>query len=246
MGACDSLATKKDYIVDWMKEKARLAGAKGGILGVSGGIDSALALALAKEAYGQYAYGLVMPCYSLPEDVEDALFVIRALSVDHKVVDLSETYDSLIHACSADDQGNTLAKANIKPRLRMTALYYHASLMNYLVVGTSNKDEIYVGYSTKYGDAGVDIMPLADLTKGEVKEMALLMGIPKRIVERIPSGGLWPGQTDEDELGLTYAELDAYLSGEKISEDSAKRIEMLHKRSEHKRNLPPFPRFENL
>ena len=134
-----------------------------------------------------------------------------------------------------------LPEANLKPRLRMAVLYYFANLMNYMVVGTTNKPEWFVGYFTKYGDGGVDMLPLADLKKAEVRELARFLGVPDRIIEKAPSGGLWEGQTDEKEMGLKYEDLDAYVSGKKVSPQVESRILDMHLRTEHKRNVPPMP-----
>jgi len=234
------LSMKVDHLVEWLREKGRQAGALGGVFGVSGGVDSALVLALCKKAWPETALGLVLPCHSLEEDVEDAIMVLRHFSCDFRLVDLSTTYDTLLRSVKdTEGQGKHMALANLKPRLRMITLYYYANLLNYIVVGTGNKAEIYVGYFTKYGDGGVDILPLGDLTKGEVKEMALYLGVPERIVSRIPSAGLWRGQTDEGEMGISYSDLDAYLRGEKVDPKVMEKIERLHRATEHKRNTPP-------
>jgi NAD+ synthase len=157
-------------------------------------------------------------------------------------VDLTETYDALEEALpSAASPALTLARANLKARLRMTVSYYFANLLNRIVVGSGNRDELYVGYSTKYGDAGVDIMPLAGVTKGEVREMARHLGVPDRIADKTPTAGLWQGQTDEGEMGLLYKDIDAYLLGREVPEDVKDKIERRHRASEHKRRMPPSP-----
>lgn len=241
-----SLDSKVQYLVTWMRERAEEAGAKGGVFGVSGGVDSALVLALAKRAWPENCLGLVMPCHSLPEDVEDALYVLREFSCPYRLIDLSPVYDGLVASLPDRGEDSELALANIKPRLRMITLYYYANLMNYIVVGTGNKAELHVGYFTKYGDGGVDILPLGDLTKREVRQLAKYLGVPERIVERVPSAGLWRGQTDEGEMGITYRDLDAYLSGEAIPPEVKERIDERHRRSEHKRRLPPVARLDVL
>lgn len=239
------LARKTERLVRWMQDRAFEAHAKGGVFGVSGGIDSALVLALSKKAWGQNSLGLILPCHSLQADVDDAMELVSMFDCPHRVIDLAPTYDTLVDSLRSlelsESPGKGLALANIKPRLRMISLYYHANLLNYLVVGTGNRDEVYVGYFTKYGDAGVDIMPLAALTKAEVKEMASYLGVPSRIVERVPSAGLWDGQTDEGEMGILYKDIDAYLIGQPVSEDVRERIERRHRDSEHKRRMPPIP-----
>ena len=239
----EALERKVSRLVDWMKERGSEAHARGAVFGVSGGIDSALLLALAKRAWPDTCLGLVLPCHSLVQDMADALELLDLYHCPYRVQDLSDTYDTLLR--SLPQEGNAdclrLARANLKPRLRMVTLYYHANLYNYMVVGTGNKDEIYVGYSTKYGDGGVDIQPLGALTKGEVRELARYLGVPPRIVGKPPSAGLWEGQTDEGEMGMTYKDIDAYLQGQEVPEDVKRKIEGRHKTSEHKRRTPPIP-----
>ena len=129
--------------------------------------------------------------------------------------------------------------ANIKPRLRMTMLYYEGGLNKYLVVGTSNKSELVIGYYTKYGDGGVDIEPIGNLVKSQVLELARYLQIPEIIINKTPTAGLWEGQTDELEMGVTYRELDHYILNGCASDSAKSRIEKLIKVSEHKRHMPP-------
>jgi NAD+ synthase len=142
---------------------------------------------------------------------------------------------------AGDDAASRLAQANIKPRLRMATLYYVANRLGYLVAGTGNRSEIAIGYYTKYGDGGVDLLPLGSLVKSEVRALARDLGVPAPIIEKAPSAGLWLGQTDEGEMGFTYDELDDYLrrGPESVAPAMAMRIERLTRASEHKRNLPP-------
>jgi len=236
-----NIEDKASYIIQWMIDRVQEVGAKGGVFGVSGGVDSALVLALAKRAWGDNCMGLVLPCHSLPEDVEDALMLLDLFKCDHKLIDLTGPYDAMVETLKGLGEPNGLALANLKPRLRMMTLYYQAALSNYLVVGTGNRDEYYIGYFTKYGDGGCDIAPLARLTKGEVREMARFLGVPQKIVDRVPSAGLWRGQTDEGEIGLTYRELDDYLLGKEVSPEAKALIEKKHRQTEHKRRTPPIP-----
>lgn len=182
---------KVGSLVDWMRQKGAEAHARGAVFGVSGGVDSALVLALSKKAWPLDCLGLVLPCHSIAQDAEDALVLLDLFQCPHCVQDLTQTYDTLAGTLPQEGQGDRhLALANLKSRLRMAALYYYANLHNYIVIGTGNRDEIYVGYSTKYGDSGVDIQPLGGLTKGQVREMAHYLGVPDRIVGKPPSGGL--------------------------------------------------------
>lgn len=236
-----SIEDKSSHIVQWMRGRVREAGAKGGVFGVSGGVDSALVLALAKRAWGDNSMGLVLPCHSLGEDMDYALELLDLFSCAYKIVDLSDTYDVFVEALKELGNPSRLALANLKPRLRMTALYYQAALSNYLVVGTGNRDEFYIGYFTKHGDDGMDMAPIARLTKGEVRDMAAYLGVPDHIVNRVPSAGLWEGQTDESEMGITYEDLDNYLLGKEVRPDVKALIEKKHEQSEHKRRTPPIP-----
>jgi NAD+ synthase len=133
--------------------------------------------------------------------------------------------------------------ANIKPRLRMATLYFYANSLNYLVAGTGNRSELAIGYFTKYGDGGCDLLPIGHLVKSEVRAIARDLNVPQGIVDRTPSAGLWLGQTDEEEMGFTYADLERYLEDgpQAVSPALAMRIERLMRISEHKRQMPPIP-----
>jgi NAD+ synthase len=133
--------------------------------------------------------------------------------------------------------------ANVKPRLRMTALYYVANTLNYLVAGTGNRSELTIGYFTKYGDGGADILPIGTLLKDEVRALARELGVPEPVITKAPSAGLWLGQTDEGEMGFTYADLESYLTRgpAAVTPALAMRIERLMRATEHKRAIPPMP-----
>jgi NAD+ synthase len=232
-----------DHLIAWLRRRADDAGAVGVLVAVSGGVDSAAVAALCMRAFPQATLGLLLPCHSDPRDTADAERVCQVLGVPHSTVVLDGAHDALVAALRASGQfaEHPVALANLKPRLRMTTLYYFANRMNRLVVGTGNRSEAYVGYFTKYGDGGVDAAPLAGLVKSEVRALASLLGVPRDIVDRTPSAGLWPGQTDEGEMGLTYAVLDAYLLTGEAPAPARSRIEQLHAASEHKRRPPPIP-----
>ncbi|MBN1812343.1 MAG: NAD(+) synthase, partial [Anaerolineae bacterium] len=165
-------------------------------------------------------------------------------------VDLTATYDALEAQLPLDSQSGGLAAANIKPRLRMVTLYYLAQSHNYLVLGSGNKTELEVGYFTKYGDGGVDLLPLGDLYKTQVWELARELGVPQVVIDRPPTAGLWPGQTDEGEMGITYAGLDRALAaieaGDAAHIDLAtlEKVQGMISRSAHKRALPLVGRVE--
>ena len=227
-------------IETWLRDKLRSAGGKGGIVGLSGGIDSAVVAAILKHTCGERMLAVIMPCHSHPEDRLHAELAASHFGLPLEVVDLTSTYDSLVAALPSEDCSSTgIARANIKPRLRMATLYFLAQERNMLVCGTGNRVELAVGYFTKHGDSGVDLLPLGDLLKGEVRELARLLGVPPPIVEKPPSAGLWEGQTDEGEMGVSYEELDRYLAKGEGPEKVRSFVEKARLRSEHKRNTAP-------
>ncbi len=231
-------------LVDWLKEKVESANAKGVVFGLSGGIDSAVMAGLAKLAFPNNSLGVMMPCHSSPIDEEHGLLVAKALDLKTKKVDLSNSFDSLLESIGGEKE-NKLATSNIKPRLRMTTLYYLAQVNNYLVVGPTNKSEYIVGYFTKHGDSSVDLLPLASFVKSEIKELARNLNIPEIIIEKPPTAGLWEDQTDEDEMGFSYDVLDEYIKNGKASEKIKAKIDRMYKISEHKRSYPPIFVFKN-
>ena len=213
------------------------------VLGISGGVDSSLVAALAKRAVGKdklFAYAL--PIDSLKADESDAVKLAKHLDINYEVVDLTDAYHELVK--KYEETGITLdasTKGNLKARMRMATLYAFAQNKRGLVLGTDNKDERYTGYYTKYGDGGVDLLPIAHLIKREVVEACLILGIPEELARRIPSAGLYEGQTDEIEMGITYNDLDDYLLGKDVDIEATKRIERLHRISAHKREEIPTP-----
>lgn len=232
-------------IVCWIQEQVRDSGLKGAVSGISGGVDSAVVAALGKLALGDDYLGLILPCHSLPEDVADAKEVARHLRVNYREVSLDSVFDLFR---SLLPQGSPLAVANLKPRLRAVTWYYFAATHGYLVLGTGNKSEIAVGYFTKYGDGAVDLLPLGDLRKSEVYELARELKLPPWLLTRAPSAGLWEGQTDEGEMGVTYEDLDRFLAANDAGAPPMPpgvqdRIRQLQRASEHKRGpIPMFPK----
>ncbi|MBM3252037.1 MAG: NAD+ synthase, partial [Candidatus Omnitrophica bacterium] len=192
-------------IIRWIKSQVKRAKAKGLVMGISGGVDSSVVAVLAKKSVGVNLLCLILPCHSLRQDLEDAKSIARKFRLNTKTVDLTKIYDNFIKILPDAD---AKIKGNLKARLRMVTLYYFANKLNYLVAGTGNKSELYAGYFTKYGDAGVDILPIADIYKSQVRSLANSLGIPERIIAKPPSAGLWQGQTDEGEMGITYDDLD--------------------------------------
>ena len=225
----------------WLSDQVSNAHAKGIVLGLSGGIDSSVLAALGREALGRNGVlGVIMPCHSIPEDEADARLLADSLDVKFERVDLSGVFDAL--CAGVGGNLDSLTMSNIKARLRMVTLYAFAQSRNLLVCGTSNRSEYETGYFTKYGDSGVDLMPLAGFLKREIREMARLLNVPERIITKAPSAGLYEGQTDESDMGFTYDVLDEYLASGKINDPQAKqRIDVMRRRSEHKRK--PIPIF---
>jgi len=235
-----------EKLIAWIRENVLASGRKGVVLGMSGGIDSSVAAVLCQRVFPQNTLGVLIPCYSSQEDEEHALALTNKFSIPTKTVPLDSVFDTLLKVLP-DDSGapvaSQLAKANLKARLRMLTLYHFANQLKYMVVGSSNRSELTVGYFTKYGDGGVDIMPLGNLVKGQIRELASFLDIPQEIINKPPSAGLWQGQTDEDELGFSYDELDCYLVSGEASADVRRKIEPMIAAGNHKRLPPPMPTF---
>jgi len=233
-------------LVDWIKDKVMAAGRRGVVLGMSGGVDSSMLAALCKRALPLNVIGLIMPCYSIDQDKDHAEAVARQFEVPTKMVVLNAAYDALLHVLpdfKPDQSAARIAQANIKARLRMISLYYVANQMNYLVAGAGNRSEIAIGYFTKYGDAGADMLPLGNLVKKEVRELARYLGVPQAIIDKAPSAGLWQGQTDESEMGFSYDTLDRYILTGTAPDDIKSHIEFMKAGCRHKTQMPPIPEF---
>lgn len=226
--------------VAWIQALLAESGAKGIVYGNSGGKDSALAGILCRKACDN-VLGIIMPCGSKQNynsDREDALAVAKAFDIPVTQVDLTATRDALLAAlgeAEGVDAIADMAKANINPRLRMATVYAVAQTRGALVCGTGNKDEAYMGYFTKWGDGAYDFNPIGDLTVTEIYEFLRYLGAPANIIEKAPSAGLFEGQTDEKEMGVTYAAIEKYMqTGEGAPEDVAK-IQRAHAATAHKR-----------
>jgi NAD+ synthase len=247
-----------EKIAGWMRRQLGGAGARGFLVGLSGGIDSAVVARLAQLAAPGHVLAALLPCHSDPADERDAALVAVHFALPTVRIDLGDTYDAEVRAAQAalaalpeqmraappsDPLRGRVPLANMKPRLRMTALYFLANTANYLVAGTGNRSELSIGYFTKYGDGGVDLLPIGHLVKSEVRALARELNVPPEIIERTPSAGLWMGQCDEEEMGFTYADLERYLDEgpQGVPPALAMRIERLIRSNEHKRALPPMP-----
>lgn len=231
-------------LVSWIRDVVLETGSKGVVLGMSGGVDSSVAAVLCKHAFPETTLGVIMPCHSDNIDKEHAELVAAKFHIPVKVVALDGVFDVLINALPGDGYDvatKRLAENNIKPRLRMVTLYYFANRLGYLVVGASNRSELSVGYFTKYGDGGSDLMPLGRMVKGQVCDLARYLDIPREIIDKPPSAGLWKGQTDEAELGLTYSELDHYLVTSEAEKGIKEKIGSMMDKGAHKHFLPLVP-----
>ena len=235
----------KQYLLEiekFLQDYLEQSHCKGYVLGLSGGVDSSLVAAIAKKAVGKenlFCYAIDVE--SNKADIDDAKKVAEELDVNLEVINLTETYHNYLKNLNGDNFIR-LTKSNLKVRMRMVTLFAYAQEHSSLVLGTDNMDERYVGYFTKYGDGAADVLPIVYLTKGEVREAAKLYGLSSVLADRVPTAGLFEGQTDEKEMGITYKDLDNFLLGKKVDKSVEDRIEYLHRISEHKRVDIPTPK----
>jgi len=249
-----------EIISKFIKDKIDESKTEGLVMGLSGGLDSTTAAYISLETVNRNKIlGLVLPSQTTTaEDIEDALSLAEHLGIEKEVIPIDGLIEPFQHLCahSSPKYHNKLADANLKARIRMMILYYHANSLNRLVLGTGNRTELLVGYFTKYGDGGVDLLPLGDLYKTQVREIAENLRVPEKIIFKDPTAGLWPGQTDEQELGIKYSLLDKilYLLADEnldthevalklqIPEKEVLRIKIMIESSEHKLMAPPTPK----
>ncbi len=245
-------------IAEFIRRYVEAAGADGVVVGVSGGIDSSVALALAVKALGkEHVTALILPDRRTTpnQDVNDALTLVKLFDVRYHLIYIDDIVDAF-SKIPFFDPDNNIATGNLRARVRMNILYYFANRFNNLVLGTGDRSEILIGYFTKYGDGAVDLLPLACLYKTQVRHIAQWLGVPERIIKKPSSPRLWPGHLAEKELGMKYEDIDLILYGlfdlglteEQLSELAGIRLELidrvitLHRRSRHKRGFPPYPR----
>lgn len=200
----------QDRLVKFIKDQITNAGFFKAVIGVSGGVDSAVSATLTAEALGkENVLGVIMPYRtSNPKSIEDAKSVIKVTGIHSELVEISKMVDSY---CDEHKVSDSIRKGNVMARMRMIVLYDISAREKALVVGTSNKTEILVGYGTQHGDIACAVNPLGDLYKSQIWQLAEAIGVPKQVIEKAPSADLWDGQTDEGELGATYSQLDALL-----------------------------------
>ncbi len=236
-------------IQEWINDYCKSANADGIVVGISGGIDSAVTSSLCANAIGKDAViGLGLPCLSNPKDLSDAKLLASQLGIEFIIFDLSSVYEEIMKITANIIESNNLATANLKARLRMVTGYFTAqSKGNYLIGGTGNRSELAIGYFTKYGDGGVDIEPLGGLYKCEVREIATKLNIPENIINKPPSAGLWEGQTDEGEIGMKYDLLDEIiyridynLDLNDLNRSDIEKVKEMMRSSQHKLKMPPI------
>ncbi len=252
----EELTEQREHVTDFVADVVDDAGAEGAVLGLSGGIDSSLTAFLAVEALGPDGLrGMVLPSTVNREDnMSDAERVAEELGIEYDVVEIAPFVDDL-RAALPEVEGDQVAVGNARARFRSVLNYAVANHENRVVLGTGNRSEAMAGYYTKYGDQAVDCNPIGNLYKTQVRQLARRVGVPDDIVEKPPTAGLWEGQTDEAEMGVTYETLDAILAVHvdgplstaatvdllDVDRETVKRVEDLHERSAHKRAMPPAP-----
>ena len=227
------------YLIQWLKQEVGKAQAQGVIVGLSGGVDSAVVAALSKAAFASQVKLVFIDLESTSQDYKDALSVAHKLDLNLQKIDLTPIFKSLSQSLNLK---NKLAIANLKPRLRMSVLYALAQELGYLVLGTDNAAEWILGYFTKYGDGAADLQPLVRLTKTEVKKIAQYFNLPTRIYTKSPSAGLWLDQEDEQELGFKYDDVDRYLTNSFLNPNVKAKIKAQIQKTQHKRDPIPWPK----
>jgi NAD+ synthase len=249
-------------ITEFISEEVKITGLKGAIIAVSGGIDSALTLSLTAKALGpERVRAITMPERDITpkSDITDVMRLTAMYDVTCDIVEITPTLEALSRALPLIDSSDKLATGNIRPRVRMIVSYHYANALKMMVVGSSNKTEHLTGYFTKYGDGGVDLMPLGDLYKCQVRQLASYMGVPQEIIDKTPTAGLWSGQSDEGEMGASYDTIDLILWGREkkfSAQEIASEIDVdlglvesilaRVERNEHKRRLPLLLRLSSL
>jgi len=245
-------------IIDFIRSYVKDSGATGAIIGLSGGVDSSVTAYLLVKALGKdNVIGLILPYKTTPpEDIRDAKYVAENLEIKYYYIDIGKIRNAFVESIPVFDESDKIATGNLLPRIRMTILYYFANRFNKVVVGTGDKSELLIGYFTKYGDGGVDILPIGDLYKTQVRYLGKYLGLPDSIAFKPSSPRLWEDQTAEGELGVKYEDIDVILHAlidyrmntEQAAEATGKPIELVQTvwrrvlNTEHKRKMPIVPR----
>ena len=243
----DRLYKEADNAVNWIKEYVEKAGAKGVVIGNSGGKDSATVIAMATKALGaDKVLTISMPCQSIASDFDDAKLVADTFNTRFLKIDLTDTFETMmseVNAALKDTEVSTESCVNVKPRLRMTTLYSIAQTYGYLVLGTGNLCEAMVGYTTKWGDSASDFNPIGNFTVDEVLAIGAYLGVPEKILKKAPADGLGK-QTDEEKMGIKYSQIAEMI--ETGNTDEKAKIEILRRynASKHKRTLVPVYKFD--
>ena len=247
----------KKILTDFIREELRKFHFKKGVLGLSGGLDSAIVAFLAASAMGpENIIGIIMPYgTAFHSDVDDAQNVVKELGIVVHTVDITESIDGYFTKFPTE---NKVLKGNKMARERMSILYDFSAREKALILGTSNKTELLLGYGTIHGDMACALNPIGDLYKSQVRQMGHYLGVPPNILKKSPTAGLWAGQTDEKELGITYEEIDKILfqlvdnrkqKAEVIAsgfkKNHVKKIIQLIKTSGFKRKMPPIAKISN-
>ncbi|MFQ3284393.1 MAG: NAD+ synthase [Natronomonas sp.] len=253
----DELEEQRDHIVEFIADIVDDAGADGAVIGLSGGIDSTATAYLAVEALGaDSVHGLLMPSSVNPDaDETDAERVAEALDIEYDTIDINPIVDAFVDAAPDHAAEDRMALGNVRVRTRAVLNYFVANAESRVVLGTGNRSEAATGYFTKYGDQAVDCNPIGALYKCQVRQLARKLGVPEDLVTRTPTAAMWEGQTDEEEMGLGYDDLDAILALHvhgplskhatvetiNVPEDAIDRVVELYETSAHKRSMPPAP-----
>ncbi len=239
-----------EKIIDFVRDYYEKNHLKGAVLGISGGKDSGVVAGIMCKAIGpENVVGLTLPCHSKDADANDARLVAEKFGFELLNIDLTKVFDSFREEAMKlgdfTEEETKNSDINLKPRLRMASVYYMAALLSatrggtYIVPGTSNACELYVGYFTKGGDSVYDIAPIYSLTVDEVIKVGEVLGVPEKVLYRTPDDGI-SGLSDEDKLGVKYADIGKILRGEEVDEAEKAKIEDLHRRSAHKFNIPVY------
>ena len=243
----NKLFEEAEKAIEWIRNYVEKIGAKGVVVGNSGGKDSATVIGMATKALGKdKVVTVAMPCNSIQTDLEDAKLVAQKFEVPFVEVNLTSTYnefENTINKSLSNIELNKDSKINMKPRLRMTTLYAIAQTLGYLVIGTGNLCETMVGYTTKWGDSASDFNPIANFTVDEVLSIGEYLGVPDKIIHKAPNDGLG-GQTDEEKMGVTYKQIAEYIETGRTEENAMKIIQRKETGSEHKRK--PIPVYKRI